>query len=544
MMSTRKNEYEIIIIGAGVIGCNIARELSKYDVSVLLLEKENDVSCGASKANSGIVHGGFDDKHGSVKAQFSRAGNRKFRQLDQELNFGYLECGSLVLGFDEEDALILQQLKENGMKNGVNDLEIIDRKKVIEIEPNVNPEVKFALYCKTSGVTSPYEFTIALCENAIQNGVTLELRQEVKFIQQLNQDYNYDNESTYKDYSIRNPDNEINIDTVNNRTNDFIGDLVSKPIKDTHNKAPYRFKIITQEKEFYTNFVINAAGVNSDQIAQMLGITDFSIIPRKGEYLLLNKSQGQLVNGVIFQTPTIKGKGILVTRTFHGNLMLGPNAQEVATSEDIGTQLDVLKNIIKTARKSVKEFDLKYTLNSFAGIRATCTRHDFIIEESEIKGFIQVAGIESPGLTSSPAIAEYVVELLMKSDLVLLPNPNFSPNRKGIIIPKKADFDGKIDDPDPKKNIICRCEKVTESEIIEALHRGIHIDHIDGVKRRTRCTMGECQGHFCETRVAKIIAREVDIDVNQVTRRGKSSFPLPPRENRLLWKKIQNDEEV
>ncbi len=484
-----KNQFDVIVIGAGVIGSAIARELSKYTAKVLILEKENDVSNGASKANSGIVHGGYDAKHGTMKGYFSRKGNRMFRALNDTLNFGYLECGSMVLGFSDEDLIVLKTLMENGIKNGVDDLRIIEREEILKLEPHVNPEVKYALYCKSAGVASPYEMTIALAENAIQNGVHLKLKHEVTGIEKTDQ----------------------------------------------------QFIVRTKQETFMAPYIVNAAGLYSDRIAGLLGMNDFSIHPRKGEYILLNKNQGHLAKGVLFQTPSEKGKGILVTRTYHGNLMLGPNAQEVQDVEAVGTGLEALKYIVETARKSVKDFNVKYTLTSFAGLRASSSIKDFIIEESAVKGFINVAGIESPGLTSSPAIAQYVVEILEKTGLELRKDPAFNPYRKPIIVEKNQDFDGQIDDERPEKNIICRCERVTEAEIVDALHRGIEIDHIDGIKRRTRCTMGPCQGQFCTPRVQNIIARELQIDVSEVTRRGKGSSSLPPREDRLFWKKIEND---
>lgn len=482
-----KNNYDIIIVGAGVIGSAIAREMSKYKAKILLLEKDLDVSNGASKANSGIVHGGYDAKHGTLKAYFSRKGNRMFEQLDKELNFGYLECGSMVLGYNEDDLQVIKALMENGIKNGVDDLIILEREAILELEPYVNPEVKYALYCKSAGITSPYELTIALAENAVHNGVSLKLNNEVKSI------------------------------TKKNKV----------------------FHVTTNEDTYTCDYIVNAAGLYSDSVAGMLGMNDFSINPRKGEYILMNKNQGHLAKGVIFQTPSAKGKGILVTRTYHGNLMLGPNAQEVQDKDAVGTGLDALEYIVNTARQSVKDFDIKYTLTSFAGLRASSSIHDFIIEESSVKGFINVAGIESPGITSSPAIAVYVCDLLNKSGFELVQNENFDPFRKAIIIKKDDTFKGEIDHADPKLNIVCRCETVTEAEIVDALHRGISIDHIDGIKRRTRCTMGPCQGNFCTPRVTKIIARELKINESEVTMRGKGSLSLPPRENRSFWRKLE-----
>lgn len=481
------NNYDIIIIGAGVIGSAIAREMSKYKGKILLLEKEEDVSNGASKANSGIVHGGYDAKHGTKKGYFSRKGNRMFEQLDKELNFGYLECGSMVLGYNEDDLEVIKKLMENGIKNGVDDLVILEREAILELEPHVNPEVKYALYCKTAGVTSPYELTIALAENAVHNGVTLKLNNEVKSIDKNGKD----------------------------------------------------FVVTTNEDTYIGKYIVNAAGLYSDAIPRMLGMNDFSIHPRKGEYILMNKNQGHLAKGVLFQTPSAKGKGILVTRTYHGNLMLGPNAQEVQDKDAVGTGLEALEYIVNTARESVKDFNIKFTLTSFAGLRASSSIHDFIVEESSVDRFFNVAGIESPGITSSPAIAVYVRDLIGKSGFELVENENFDPNRKPIIIKKDDSFKGEIDHEDPALNIVCRCESVTEAEIIDALNRGIPIDHIDGIKRRTRCTMGPCQGNFCTPRVTKIIARELKIKESEVTMRGKGSLALPPRENRTFWRKLE-----
>jgi len=486
--------YDIIIIGAGVIGTSIARELSRYDLDVLVLEKENDVSQGASKANSGIVHGGYDAKHGTNKGHFSRKGNRMFEKLNEELNFGYEECGSLVLAFDDSEVEALETLKENGIKNGVDDLEIIDQEEILKMEPHVNTEVKKALYCKTAGITSPYELTIALAENAIHNGVTLNLKEEVISI---------------------NKENEI----FTIKTNDW-----------GHNR----------ENTYESRYIINCAGTYSDKIANMIGLDDFYIIPRRGEYVVLNKNQGYLANNVLFQAPSKKGKGILVTRTVHGNLMLGPNAQEIQDPMAVGTNLENLKYIVNTARKTVDKFDLKYTLRSFSGVRATSNIHDFIIEESTIERFINVAGIESPGLTSSPAIAKYVVEMVEKIEGKLAKKKNFDPTRKAIIVKKDEDFDGIIGHDNPDKNIICRCESVTEAEIVDAVHRGISIDSLDAVKRRTRAGMGPCQGHFCGPKVKEIIAREEDLEPSEVTLRGKGSSSLPPREKRNFWMNLSN----
>lgn len=473
--------YDVIIIGAGVVGTNIARELSKYKFNICLLEKQDDVSCGCSKANSGIIHGGYDDKPGTQKAKFCVAGNRMYEQLEKELNFGYRKTGSLVLAFSDEEKKTLEDLYERGIKNGVKDLEIIDGEKVRELEPYISKDVKWALYCKHSGVCSPYEFTIALAENAVENGVELKLLHEV--------------------IGIEKKDNIFNVKT---------------------NKGDFKGK-----------YVINASGVYSDKISNMLGVDDFYIIPRKGEYILLNKDQSYLVNRVIFQAPTKKGKGILVTTTYHGNLMIGPDAQQVDEKDDVSTTEEGLKYIIETARKSVKDFDIKKTLTSFAGIRPTNNTKDFIIKETKVKGFINVAGIDSPGLTSSPAIAKEVIEILENSGLQLENKDDFKAYRKAIIVKKDSDFKGDINSEDPEKHIICRCEKVTEAEIIDALNRKIEVKSLDGIKRRTRAGMGTCQGNFCGSRVRTLIAKKLNIKEEEVTKRGAGSSDIHNRVKRM-----------
>jgi len=479
--------YDVSIIGAGVVGSAIARELSKYNLKVCLIEKEEDVGTGASKANSGIVHGGYVAKYGTLKGELCIKGNSMYNQLEKELNFGYRNPGALVIGFDEDDENRIKKLYENGVKIGCDDLEIIYGDKIEELEPHINKDVKVALYAKSVGVASPYEMAIALAENAMENGVDLKLETKV-----------------------------LTID-----------------------KEHEAFIINTNKGEIKSKYIVNAAGLYSDKIANMLGMDDFKILPRRGQYVLSTKDQGYLVNKVIFQVPTEKGKGILVTTTYHGNFMIGPDAQEVVDKEDIGTDIESIEYIIKTARKSIPDFDVRKSLTTFAGIRAISSTGDFVIGETKVKGFINAAGIDSPGLTSSPAIAEKIVGILKEAGLQLIKNEKFNPYRKPIIIKKDKSFDGKIDDEDPTKNIICRCEKVTESEIIDAMKRGIPVKSTDAIKRRTRAGMGFCQGNFCRPRVKAIIAREMGIPVEKITVRGKDSGEPPKRVNINVIRKIQ-----
>lgn len=479
--------YDITIIGAGVVGCAIARRLSGYKLRICLMEKQDDVSCGASKANSGIVHGGYADEPGTLKAELCVKGNRMYEELERELHFGYRKTGSLVLAFSDAQKASLRELYDKGLRNGVKGMEIIDREKILELEPHINSEVKWALLCRDAGVCSPYEFTIALAENAVVNGVELRLDSEVTSIRR---------------------------------------------------KATGGFVLSTGSGELESRFVINAAGAYSDRVAAMVGACDFHIIPRKGQYILFNKDQSYLVNRVIFQTPTPDGKGILVTTTYHGNLMIGPNAQEISDKDDVSTDEEMLTHIVRTARKSVPGFDIAKAITSFAGVRPTGEKGDFIISESKVNGFINVACIDSPGLTSSPAIALKVENILRNTGAVLEEKPDFRPDRKPIIIKKGPDFHGDINAPEPEKHLICRCEHVTEAEIVDALNRPVKTKSVDGIKRRTRAGMGMCQGAFCGPRVRALIARTLDIPLEEVPKRGAGSSILPNRVDRMEVKKI------
>ena len=456
--------YDICIIGAGVVGMNIARELARYKLQVCVLEKAEDVSCGCSKANSGIVHGGYSDKPGTLKAKVCVKGNRMYKKMNEELNFGYSETGSLVVAFSEEEVSGLEKLLAMGLENGVGGLSIISGDEARKTEPYLSENVVAALKCEDAGVVSPYEFVIALAENAVENGIDLKLNSKVVKI---------DNNDDY-------------------------------------------FTVHTEKETIEAKYVINSAGIYSDEIAKLVNINEYEITPRRGQYVILGKEQNYLTNSVIFQVPTALGKGILVTTTYHGNLMIGPNAEDIIEKNDLGTTLDGLKYIVDTAKKSVPDIDMRKALRSFSGNRPFADKKDFIIENKFYKNFINLIGIDSPGLTSSPAIALEVVEVLKNAGVDFVAKENFNPYRKAIIIKKDENFKGSIDAIDPKEKFICRCERVTEAEIIDAMNRGIEVKSLDAMKRRTRAGMGTCQGFFCGPRVKNVMARELGVGEDDV----------------------------
>ncbi len=465
--------YDVIIIGAGIVGTTIARELSKSNAKVLILEKGIDVSMGATKANSAIVHGGFAEKHEALKGRLCYKGRVQFKKLDEELNFGFRETGSLVISM------------ENGIKNGLDDLEIIGPDRIRELEPELTHDVKWALYCKGAGICSPYEMAISMAENAIRNGVTLKLEHQVTGIE--------------KD-----------------------GDV---------------FRVSTDKEEFQGKFVVNAAGVYADEISKMVGVNNFEILPRSGEYILFTRGTGDPINTVIFQLPTKYGKGVLVASTYYGNLLIGPDASDEGGKDDTSTHIERVAKIYQQTKELYGKINSKQFIRSFTGIRARSSTDDFIIEETEVKGFINVAGIQSPGLTSSPAIAEMVIGILKDAGLEWEDNNEFDPYRKPIVTKKPLqplkDIKQFIELPlGSKDRIVCRCEQVREDEIVDALHRGIRIKTVDGVKRRTRAGMGWCQGEFCKPRVIEIMEREYgekidpgfDIEHSGVNRVQKSDL--------------------
>ncbi len=469
--------YDIAIIGAGVIGASIFRELMKYDVKVVVIEKENDVAMGTSKANSAIVHAGYDPKEGTLMAKYNVRGNEMFEKICSELSVPFKRNGSLVLAFDEADMETIKALYENGNKIGVKGLQILNKNQVLEKELNLNKEIAGALYAPTGAIVGPYEYTIALMENAVANGGVLKLESEVTAIEK----------------------------------ND-------------------NFRITTaQGQVIESRFVINAAGVYADKIHNMICKESFRINPIKGEYFVMDNSQGKVVSHTIFQCPSSKGKGILVTPTVHGNLLVGPDAESVDDKDNVATTAENLEYIRNKAMQTTDKINFRETIRNFAGLRANPDCGDFIIEENkEIKGFIDVAGIKSPGLSSAPAIAEGVIEILKAAGLNTEKKAGFITEREQINFMELSP-EGKAELIKKDKRygrIICRCESITEGEIVDSIKRSFGRISLDGVKRRCRPGMGRCQGGFCGPRVQEIIARELNIPMEDIELDKDGSYIL------------------
>jgi len=464
--------YDVAIIGAGVVGCMIARELSKYQLSVCVLEKEADVATGATRANSGIVHAGFDAKEGTLKAKLNVQGSKMMPKVCEDLGVNYINNGSLVIGFNEKDLKEIVTLYNRGKINGVEKLEILNQEQLRNLEPNISKKAIGALYAPTGAIVCPYELAISAMGNAMDNGVQLKLNFHVEKMERKN--------DTYYIFS--------NTETVS------------------------------------AKYVINAAGVYSDYVANLVGDNSFYIKPRKGEYMLLDKTCGNIVSHTIFRTPTEKGKGILVSPTVDGNIILGPTSVDAEDKSDNSTSYEGFQKIMKEVGENVENIPLNKVITSFCGLRATGSTGDFIINMKN--KFVNVAGIESPGLSAAPAIAQYVVELLKNDSLKPEEKADFNPKRKSMHFFKKLSVEekNKLIRKNPSYGkIVCRCEMVTEGEIIDAIHTNPKATTVDGVKIRTRSGMGRCQGGFCSPSVVEILARELNTSVLNITKSGGNS---------------------
>ena len=466
--------YDVIIIGGGVSGAASARELSRYKVRACVLEKEEDVCCGTSKANSAIAHAGYDAEPGSLMAKLNVRGNEMMEELSKDLDFPFQRIGSLVICLSEEEMPGLQKLYDKGIANGVKGLKILNREEVLEMEPNITDNVYAALYAPTAGIVCPFNLNIALAENAYTNGIEFRFNTEVQNIRKIDGGY----------------------------------------------------ELCTNQGTFRTKYVVNAAGVYADKFHNMVSEKKIHITPRRGDYCLLDKSAGTHVSRTIFSLPTKYGKGVLVTPTVHGNLLVGPTAIDIENKEGTNTTREGLDEVITKAGQNVKNLPMRQVITSFAGLRAHEDGTEFIIGEPEdARGFIDCAGIESPGLTSCPAIGEMVAGILQEK-LGPEKKDNFIATRKGILDPDTLTREERaelIQREPAYGNIICRCEMITEGEILDAIRRPLGARSLDGVKRRTRAGMGRCQSGFCSPRTMEILARELHVSMADITKSGGKS---------------------
>lgn len=468
--------FDAAVIGAGVVGAMIGRELTKYKLSVCILEKECDVAMGSSRANSAIVHAGFDAENGTDKAWMNVRGSQVMGQVAADLGVSYRQNGSLVIGFDESDMDVIRALYDRGVKNGVQGLEIISKERLKELEPNISDRAVGALHAPTGAIICPYDLTISAVGNAMDNGAQLKLNFKVDNIE-------------------------------------WTGE---------------HFRVFSGGDVVEARYLVNAAGLFSDEVAKLVGEEDFSIRPRRGEYLLLDKECGSFADHTVFRTPTKMGKGILITPTVDGNLLLGPTSENIEDKENLEVTAAGINKIIGEALQDMPEVPHRKVITSFCGLRATTEGGDFIVRPA--KGnphFILAAGIDSPGLSASPAIAERVAELLKEAGLALEPNPTFIPVRKSTHWFRKLSGSEKneIIEEDPKfGRVICRCETVTEGEIVDVIHRNPQATTLDAIKRRTRSGMGRCQGGFCSPYIVEILSRELNLPFEAITKSGEGSY--------------------
>jgi glycerol-3-phosphate dehydrogenase len=468
--------YDVIIIGAGVVGSLCARELARYRLDILLLDKCSDVGEGTTKANTAIVHAGYDAKPGSLKARFNVAGNALYDEVCGELDVDFDRCGTYVVGLADGDEATLRDLQARGVGNGIPGLEIISSAEMRRREPALTADVTGALFAATGGIVDPFQLCYAAAENAVTNGVELQLDTEVT--------------------GLLRDDGRIS-------------------------------GVCTNRGDFHGRRVVIAAGLWADDLMHAAGLDGFQIKPRKGEYFVMDKAAGGTVRNVLFPCPTTVSKGILVTRTIHGNVMLGPNACEVDDKYDLATTAPGLNEVMEGALKLVPGLDSRQVIRTFAGLRAGGSTGDFHIDmPSEAPGLVVLAGIESPGLTAAPAIARHVVELLRESGLPLPENPAYDPIRHGI--PRFAELGHAereaLIGKDPRwGRIVCRCEMVSEAEIVAACHAPVPARTYDALKRRVRVGAGRCQGGFDQPYVIDIMARELGVSPLDITQKGGGS---------------------
>lgn len=467
--------YDVAIIGAGVVGSSLAYYLSQYDISILMLEASNDVSNGTSKANTAIIHAGYDPRVGTLMAKYNVEGSLIMKDLCTKLDVPYINNGAMVLAFSDEELEHVNKLYQRGIDNGVKDLSVLNAEQVLKLEPNITKNVKGALLAKTSAIVSPWELTYALALTAVKNGVELKLNNKVTAI----------------------------------------------------TKEKDIFKITTDKSQYQSRYIFNASGIHADKIHELIGKKEFTITPVRGQYYLLDKSQGNKCTHTLFQCPNALGKGVVVSPTVHGNLIVGPDAETI-NNEDKSTTSSGLAYVKEKAAKSIDSLNYGENIRNFAGIRAKSDRKDFIVEESKsVSNFFNLAGMASPALSSAPAIALAAVDWLLSKEK-LNKKENYITERKKIRFNKlSAEEKNELIKKDPSYGrIICRCETITEGEILACIDSEIPPASIDGVKRRTNSGMGRCQGGFCSERIAMILMDKLGLKYNEILQDEQGSYIL------------------
>ena len=466
--------YDVAIIGSGIVGAACAYRLSRFNLKTVVIEKNNDVCCGTTKANSAIIHAGYDPKPNTLMARLNVEGSKMTQEICEKLDIPYKQIGSLVAAFSEEEAKTIEELYQRGIKNGVQGVKVIGKDELKKLEPNISNEAVCALYAPTAAIVNPWEYGLAMAETAVRNGTEIMLEAEVTGI----------------------------------------------------NKKENSWNIHTAKGDIEAAYVINAAGVNSDDIHNMVAEETFRILPSAGEYYLLDKSEGTRVSHIVFQCPNKEGKGTLVAPTVHGNLIVGPNSVS-GDKEDISTKTASLDFIRETALKSVPSIAFRENIRNFTGIRANSTINDFIIEFAA-EHFLDLAGIKSPGLSAAPAIAKMAEEMLIENGLEAVEKENFIDKRTHIVFKHlSAPVKNQVIYQNPAYGrVICRCETITEGEIIAALNSPIPPVSLDGIKRRAGSGMGRCQGGFCGPKILEIMAKFKNTDYENILQDNTGSYIL------------------
>ncbi len=468
--------FDVVIVGAGVCGANIARKLSQYELDVALVDREVDVSFGTSKANSGIVHGGFHHGRKHLKARLEIQGAMMFDRLAHELDFPFKRCGIVVAAMHADELPAIDQLYRQGVDNGVIGIEMCSRERMLELEPKLNPDTVGGLYAPGGGIVEPYRFVFSLVESAVKNGVRV-----------------------------------------------LTGFKAERA-----ERAGERWVVRAEDgRAISGRYVVNAAGLYADEVSRLFGAEEFRITPRKGEYYLLDRLTKACPKRVVFPVPSGVSKGMLVIPTVEGTVLIGPTAENVDDKTDLSTTKAQLERILQSARAMIPSISENDVITSFAGLRPACAEDFYIDLSAKAQAFVQVAGIQSPGLTASPAIGEYVKDILKRAGLTLVEKKEYDPfveKRPRVKDLDHFEADALVAKDPAYGNMVCRCERVSEAEIVAAVRAG-HTT-LDGVKYFTRAQMGRCQGGFCTYKILKIIMRETGLGWDEITKRGGGSRVL------------------